>query len=117
MSYALGSEAPSCRSQRDDSTGGGLRLRPAGAAAMIRRNARLRKEYLYRKSLEGKDLAAYERKRKIRKALEEGKPMPTELRREEAQLRREVELEDDNTAVVRDHVDDEYAHAGERDPK
>lgn len=33
---------------------------------MIRRNARLRKEYLYRKSLEGKEKAAYERKRKIR---------------------------------------------------
>lgn len=37
---------------------------------MLRRNARLRKEYLYRKSLEGKERAAYERKRKIKKALE-----------------------------------------------
>lgn len=37
---------------------------------MIRRNARLRKEYLYRKSLEGKDKAAYERKLTMRKALE-----------------------------------------------
>eukprot|EP00955_Chlamydomonas_euryale_P114254 366261-Chlamydomonas_euryale.AAC.11 len=32
-------------------------------------------------------------------------------------LRREVELEDDNTAVPRTHQDDEYAHAGEADPK
>jgi hypothetical protein len=40
---------------------------------MIRRNARLRKEYLYRKSLEGKEKAAYERKRLIRKALD-GEP-------------------------------------------
>jgi hypothetical protein len=37
---------------------------------MIRRNARLRKEYLYRKSLEGKEKATYERKRQIRKALD-----------------------------------------------
>jgi U3 small nucleolar ribonucleoprotein protein IMP4 len=37
---------------------------------MIRRNARLRKEYLYRKSLEGKEKATYERKRLIRKALD-----------------------------------------------
>jgi hypothetical protein len=37
---------------------------------MLRRNARLRKEYLYRKSLEGKEKAAYERKRLIKKALE-----------------------------------------------
>ena len=47
----------------------------------------------------------------------EGKPLPTELRREEAKLRHDVELEDDNTAVPRTHIDDEYAHAGERDPK
>ena len=39
---------------------------------MLRRNARLRKEYLYRKSLEGKEKAAYERKRLIKRALEGG---------------------------------------------
>ena len=37
---------------------------------MLRRNARLRKEYLYRKSLEGKEKELYEKKRKIRQALE-----------------------------------------------
>ena len=37
---------------------------------MLRRNARLRREYLYRKSLEGKERAEYERKRAIRQALE-----------------------------------------------
>lgn len=47
----------------------------------------------------------------------EGKPIPTELRGDEAQLRKEIELEDDNTAVPRSHIDDEYAHAGEADPK
>lgn len=50
---------------------------------MLRRNQRLRKEYLYRKGLEGKEKAAYERKRLLRKALEEGKPIPTELRNDE----------------------------------
>ena len=47
----------------------------------------------------------------------DGKPIPTELRREEQALRKRIELEDDNTAVPRSHVDDEYAHAEERDPK
>ncbi|GAX76868.1 hypothetical protein CEUSTIGMA_g4314.t1 [Chlamydomonas eustigma] len=84
---------------------------------MLRRNQRLRKEYLYRKSLEGKERAEYERKSVLKRALEEGKPIPTELRADEAELRKKVELEDDNTAVQRTHMDDEYAHAGEADPK
>ena len=41
---------------------------------MLRRNARLRREYLYRKSLEGKDREEYERKLKIRRALEGHSP-------------------------------------------
>ena len=36
---------------------------------MLRRNARLRREYLYRKSLEGKEKATYEKKRKIKDAI------------------------------------------------
>ena len=47
----------------------------------------------------------------------EGKPLPTELRRDAASLKRAVDLEDDNTAVPRTHVDDEYARAAEREPK
>ncbi|KAI3462766.1 hypothetical protein Pfo_019429 [Paulownia fortunei] len=42
----------------------------------------------------------YEKKRKIREALEEGKPIPTELRNEEAALRQEIDLEDEHTAVM-----------------
>ncbi|XP_068664334.1 uncharacterized protein [Aristolochia californica] len=84
---------------------------------MLRRNIRLRREYLYRKSLEGKERLLYEKKRKIKEALEEGKPIPTELRNEEAALRKEIDLEDENTEVPRTHIDDEYAEASERDPK
>ena len=32
-------------------------------------------------------------------------------------MRKKIELEDDNTAVPRSHIDDEYARAEERDPK
>ncbi|KAF5477074.1 U3 small nucleolar ribonucleoprotein protein IMP4 isoform X1 [Juglans microcarpa x Juglans regia] len=84
---------------------------------MLRRNIRLRREYLYRKSLEGKERLLYEKKRKIKEALQEGKPIPTELRNEEAELRHQIDLEDENTAVPRTHIDDEYANAAERDPK
>lgn len=84
---------------------------------MLRRNIRLKREYLYRKSLEGKERLLYEKKRKIRQALEEGKPIPTELRNEEAALRRQIDLEDDHTAIPRSIIDDEYAKATEREPK
>ncbi|XP_062169603.1 uncharacterized protein LOC133875474 [Alnus glutinosa] len=84
---------------------------------MLRRNIRLRREYLYRKSLEGKERLLYEKKRKIKEALQEGKPIPTELRNEEAELRHQIDLEDENTAIPRTHIDDEYANASERDPK
>lgn len=84
---------------------------------MQRRLTREWKEYVYRKNLEGKERLLYEKKRKIREALEEGKPIPTELRNEEAALRKEIDLEDDNTAVPRSHIDDEYANAALKDPK
>ena len=36
----------------------------------VRRTARLRREYLYRKSLEGKEKEVYERKERLRAALQ-----------------------------------------------
>uniref|UniRef100_A0A1D1XLJ0 U3 small nucleolar ribonucleoprotein IMP4 n=1 Tax=Anthurium amnicola TaxID=1678845 RepID=A0A1D1XLJ0_9ARAE len=84
---------------------------------MLRRTIRERREYLYRKNLEAKERLIYQKKRKIRDALAEGKPIPTELRNEEADLRNEIDLEDEQTAVMKSHIDDEYANADEKDPK
>ncbi|CAM8981973.1 unnamed protein product [Rhodiola kirilowii] len=84
---------------------------------MLRRSQRQRREYMYRKALDQKEQAAEEKKRKIKAALEEGKPIPTELRNEEAALRHEIDLEDENTAIPRSHIDDEYANAAQVDPK
>lgn len=83
----------------------------------MRRNARLRREYLYKKSLEGKERIEYERKEKIRQALQTGQTIPTELRFEAEKLKDEIDLEDDRTAKPRSHIDDEYANVGWRDPK
>ncbi|KAJ0265586.1 IMP4 [Hirschfeldia incana] len=82
---------------------------------MYARNIRLRKQYLYINNLKGEERLLYEKKQKIREALQEGKPIPTELRNEEAKLRQEIDLEDLNTAGS--HIDDEYAKAAEKDPK
>ncbi|CAD6246689.1 unnamed protein product [Miscanthus lutarioriparius] len=61
---------------------------------MIRRRIRERHQYLYSKSVEASQRALFEKKRRIRAALEEGNPIPTELRNEEHELRRQIDLED-----------------------
>jgi len=86
--------------------------------ASLRRNVRLRREYLYRKSLEAKEHAVFSRKQALRGALRSGKAIPTELRGEEASLRHEIEAEDAVTgSAPRTHADDEYAYAGAADPR
>eukprot|EP00475_Leptophrys_vorax_P001202 TRINITY_DN1064_c0_g1_i2.p1 TRINITY_DN1064_c0_g1~~TRINITY_DN1064_c0_g1_i2.p1 ORF type:complete len:160 (+),score=39.72 TRINITY_DN1064_c0_g1_i2:543-1022(+) len=85
---------------------------------MIRRNARLRREYLYRKSLQGKELEAYEKKRRIQEALQEGRPVPTDLKAVAADVIGDAQFDDLNTAggpAV--SIDDEYAHAADSEPK
>lgn len=84
---------------------------------MIRRNARLRKEFIYRKSLLGKDAAVLDKKRRVQNALEAGKSIPTELHGEEESLRKSISWDDERTAASREDQDDEYSWAGSRDPK
>ncbi|GBC04901.1 hypothetical protein RclHR1_05930011 [Rhizophagus clarus] len=83
---------------------------------MIRRQTRLRREYLYRKSLETKEKQIYERKQKIKEAVREGKPIPTELRAEATKLQRDLNF-DEAQPEPTTHIDDEYANAGIYDPK
>ncbi|KAJ3275188.1 snoRNA-binding rRNA-processing protein imp4 [Borealophlyctis nickersoniae] len=83
---------------------------------MIRRQTRMRREYLYRKALESKERVIYERKQKLKEALEEGKAIPSDLRKEAATLRKELQYDESQNAPTT-HIDDEYARAGEIDPK
>eukprot|EP01111_Echinosteliopsis_oligospora_P000160 TRINITY_DN1014_c0_g1_i2.p1 TRINITY_DN1014_c0_g1~~TRINITY_DN1014_c0_g1_i2.p1 ORF type:complete len:259 (-),score=65.14 TRINITY_DN1014_c0_g1_i2:106-882(-) len=81
---------------------------------MLRRNVRLRKEFLYRKNLEGKEKEVYEKKRKLKDAMDNGTEVPTELRPEAKKLMRDMKIEGDIQAPDRD---DEYTNAGVTDPK
>ncbi|TMW63388.1 hypothetical protein Poli38472_002329 [Pythium oligandrum] len=83
----------------------------------VRRNVRLRREYLYRKGLEGKERALYERKTQLKEAIRSGKPIPTELRGQEGTLRHEMEYDDEVHEKPMNHIDDEYKNAGMFDPK
>ncbi len=81
----------------------------------IRREIRLRKDFLYRKQVDAQLATRNEKKRKIQSAIDEGKSIPTELLNEARQLNHESELDlrEDDTA---EH-DDEYANVGIREPK
>lgn len=84
---------------------------------MLRREVRLRKDYLYRKSLEDQRKTIQEKKQRLKYALDEGKPIPTELRKDESELRKLLAYDDNKNAVLTDHMDDEYRWAGVEDPK
>jgi len=84
---------------------------------MIRREARLRREFLYRKSLEGRAAADYERRVAVRTALEEGHDIATELRRKGRGLLAKDSYADAIHDAPTSHQDDEYRNATENDPR
>ena len=82
----------------------------------IRREIRLRKDFLYRKQVDAEQTIRNDKKRKIRSAIEEGKSLPTELMFEARQLQHENELDVNQTDEPAE-IDDEYANVGSREPK
>jgi U3 small nucleolar ribonucleoprotein protein IMP4 len=80
----------------------------------IRRETRLRKEFLFKREIDAQVATKSDKKRKIQEAIDEGKSIPTELREDARTLYRETELD-----IARDGsaIDDEYAQAGGREPK
>lgn len=83
---------------------------------MIRRQARERREYIYRKAQETQERQTYERKQKLKDALASGKQLPTELRKDATELGKTMTM-DESQAEPSNHIDDEYSRAGIMDPK
>ncbi len=83
---------------------------------MLRRDARLRKEFLYRKALEDKERKLYDQKVRLKSALDENKNIPADLRKDAAHLA-ELLAYDESMPAPATNVDDEYSQAGIRDPK
>ncbi|KAJ2099363.1 snoRNA-binding rRNA-processing protein imp4, partial [Coemansia sp. S142-1] len=77
---------------------------------------RLRREYLYKKSLEVQERQTFEKKQKLKEALRDGKPIPTELQNEAEELNKALRF-DEAQELVESTQDDEYARAGIFDPK
>lgn len=82
----------------------------------IRREIRLRKEFLHKKQQESQDVIRNDKKRLLKGAIDEGKSIPTEFVAEARKLHHELEM-DINPIDGVQSIDDEYANAGEREPK
>lgn len=80
----------------------------------LRREIRLRKEYLLKKQKETQEVVVNEKKRKLKEAIEEGKSIPTEFASEARKLHHDLELD---IAPAPGSIDDEYATVGSKDPK
>ncbi|XP_049799090.1 U3 small nucleolar ribonucleoprotein protein IMP4-like [Schistocerca nitens] len=95
---------------------------------MLRRQARLRREYLYRKSKENMVRSIQEKKERLSRCLDENLPIHTDLRKNAIDLQKKLEWEDKGPEVAVaigtesggggiSHEDDEYRWAGVEDPK
>lgn len=62
---------------------------------MLRRQARLRREYLYRKSVEDKHKQLQEKKDRLKRNLDEGIPIHGDLRREALSLQDKLKWNDE----------------------
>ncbi|CAJ0930997.1 unnamed protein product, partial [Mesorhabditis belari] len=79
---------------------------------MIRREARLRREYIYRKSLEEKQRATEEKRQKVVAAVESNKAIPNDLKKDALALQNGADW-----GGQVNEIDDEYRWAGATDPK
>eukprot|EP01059_Diplonema_ambulator_P011099 TRINITY_DN21069_c0_g1_i1.p1 TRINITY_DN21069_c0_g1~~TRINITY_DN21069_c0_g1_i1.p1 ORF type:complete len:300 (+),score=92.32 TRINITY_DN21069_c0_g1_i1:42-902(+) len=84
---------------------------------MLRKYARMRKEYLTAKSEDKKREFVHERKMQLKEALENKQPIPHHLKMFARADKERLELDDEETAKLKTHIDDEYATAGIEDPK
>ncbi|KAK0089387.1 hypothetical protein PV325_007545 [Microctonus aethiopoides] len=95
---------------------------------MLRRQARLRREYLYRKSVQDKLKSVQEKKERLKKSLEENTPIHPDLRKTALYLQRKIDYEDagpemamamgtEMGGALGNNEDDEYRWAGVEDPK
>lgn len=77
-------------------------LTSSTSALQIRRQARERREYIYKKAHEAQERAIYDRKQAMKDALASGKPLPTELRTEARTAGRDLKYDEAQTGACSD---------------
>jgi U3 small nucleolar ribonucleoprotein protein IMP4 len=67
---------------------------------MLKRQNRLRREYLYRKSQETKEKAMYDKKTLLNEAVYEGKPLSNQLKDDLKSLRKDLPYDEDMLGII-----------------
>lgn len=78
----------------------------------MRRQTRLRREFLYNKALEEKEKQIWERKQRVKQLLAQGKAVPKADKLGDREMKMDAATDEPMS-----HVDDEYADAGVQDPR
>lgn len=84
---------------------------------MLRRAARERREFVYKKSIEQRQKAIEEKRNRLKRALDENHTIPTDLRKEALDIQKNLDWKDPGADGVLSSIDDEYKWAGVQDPK
>jgi U3 small nucleolar ribonucleoprotein protein IMP4 len=84
---------------------------------MLKAEIRQRKEYLFKKSEEIKKNQIYLKKQRLKKLIEENKPIPNDLKGESDILLKEIEYEDSQTSLPQNILDNEYYTNSLNEPK
>jgi U3 small nucleolar ribonucleoprotein protein IMP4 len=84
---------------------------------MLRRAARERREFIYKKSVEQRQKAIEDKRDRLKHALDENHQIPTDLRKDALDLQKNSEWKDAGADGILSNVDNEYKWAGVQDPK
>jgi U3 small nucleolar ribonucleoprotein protein IMP4 len=84
---------------------------------MLKAEIRQRKEYLFKKTEEIKKNEIYLKKQKLKKLIEENKPIPNDLKGESDILLKEIQYEDSQTSLPQNILDNEYYTNSLNEPK
>lgn len=85
----------------------------------IRRQIRLRKEFIHKKTIDNEQIIRNNKKRQLKMAIDENKSIPTEIVKESRELYHELEMDvhpissskEDSNSYIPD-IDDEYSNIG-----
>ena len=84
---------------------------------MLRRAARERREFVYKKAIEQRQKQIEEKRERLKSALEQNRMIPADLRRDALSIQKNVEWKDAGGEGVAATMDDEYKWSGVLDPK